>query len=159
MMKNRVANHPTLHSLCAGFTIAEVITAMAVGGLLLALAAPQLPTYQAEFQIGNGARQIAIDLQRARMKAVGENVFYRIVYNTNGTYVLQSSADGAAYTNNGVPVALPSGIHFVVTFGGLPQPRFNRLGILAADARLTIGNSIGQTKVVQMNTLGQITIS
>lgn len=159
VMKNTQPQQTTSHSTCAGFTIAEVLVAVGVGSVLLALAAPQLPAYKAEFQIANSAREIATDLQRARMKAVAENAFYRIVFNTDGTYVRQSSADGATFVNDDVPVALPSGIRFVVTFGGLPQPKFNRLGTLAADARLTLTNSIGQTKVVQMNTLGQVTIS
>lgn len=136
-----------------------MLVAVGVGSILLAIAAPQFPAYQAQFQIANSARQIAIELQCARMKAVAENAFYRIVFNTDGTYVRQSSADGATFVNDGVAVVLPSGIQFVSTLGGLPQPRFNRLGTLAADARLTLTNSIGQTKVVQMNTLGQVTIS
>ena len=158
-MKSGDTKHTTFHSACAGFSIAEVLTAIVVGAILCALAAPRLPAYQAEFQISGGARQIAVDLQRARMRAVGENVFYRVVFNMEGSYVLQSSADGITYVNEESPLRLPSGISFVSTFGGLPQPRFSRLGTLAADARLTIKNSIGQTKVVQMNTLGQITIS
>lgn len=141
---------------CRGFSIVEVLTVTAVAAVLAGIAVPQLPPLWAQFQIGGATRQIAIDLQAARMRAVGENSYYRIVFNADSTYVLQSSPDGATFANRALPVSLPAGIQFV---GSVPQPTFNRLGMLADAASVTITNSIGQTKTVGINILGKITIS
>lgn len=146
----------TQHANSGGFSLAELLTAMGLTAVLLAIAAPQLPTYYAQLEIAGGAKQVAIDLHRARMKAVGENAFYRLTFSDDGTYVRQSSQDGATFVNDGAAVALPTGVQFV---GTLPQPTFNRLGTVAADATVTLTNVIGTTKAVHVNTLGNITIS
>jgi hypothetical protein len=133
----------------------EVLTSTALASVLLAIAVPQLPTLRAQFQIGAAAREIAINLQQARMKAVGENVYCRVVFNNNGSYVLQSSADGTSFTTSGPAVWLPHGVSFL---GTLPDPIFNRLGVLGDSAAVAITNSLGATKTVQINILGKITI-
>ena len=143
------------HTTC-GFSFAELLTATSIAAILMALAAPQLPVFWAQFQLGNSARQVAITLQRARMRAVGENVFYRVVFASDGAYVLQSSADGSSFANAELPLALPDGIGFV---GSLPQPTFNRLGTLSSEGRVTVVNSLGQVKTVTVNILGRISIS
>lgn len=143
------------HTTC-GFSFVELLTATAVAVVLLALAAPQLPVFWAQFQLGNSARQVAITLHRARMRAVGENAFYRVVFGSDGTYVLQSSADGGSFANVERPLALPDGIGFV---GDLPQPTFNRLGTVASEGQVTVVNSLGQAKTVAINILGKISIS
>ena len=140
----------------AGFSLTELMTAMGLATILFAAAAPQLPTYWAQLEISGSARQIAIDLQRARMKAVGENTFYRLVFNSDGTYVRQSSTDGVTFVSDGAAVVLPVGIQFT---GSLPTPTFNRLGTATADATVNLKNAIGATKTIQINTMGNITIS
>ncbi len=146
----------THHAPSAGVSLLEVVTAVAVAAILMALAVPQLPVWRAHMRIGSSARQIAIDLQRARMKAVGENAFYRVVFSNDGTYVLQTSPSGITFTNDSAPVQLAEGVQFV---GTLPQLTFNRLGTLAAPASVSITNTVGQTKIVHINVLGRITIS
>jgi len=139
-----------------GFSMLEVLTAMAVVAVLLSLASPQLSAFQAQYRITSGARQVAIDLQRARMKAVGENAFCRVMFYGDGTYVLQSSVDGVTFVTNGAGMRLPEGISFV---GTLPQPTFTRLGTLTAPGSLSLTNTLGQTKAVQINLFGKITIT
>ncbi len=140
----------------AGFSLTELLTAMGVVAVLLTVAAPGLPRYVAQFEITGSASQIAIDLQRTRMKAVGENAFYRLVFSDTGSYYRQASQDGATFVDDGAAIALPSGVRFV---GSVPQVTFNRLGTVAADATVTLTNALGMTKTLRINTLGNITIS
>ncbi len=141
----------------AGYSLTELLTAMGLAAILFAAAAPQLPMYWAQLELSGSAKQIAIDLQRARMKAVGENAFYRLVFNADGTYVLQSSTDGGVtFVNDGMAVVLPLGIQFT---GTLPRPTFNRLGTATADAAVTLQNVSGATKTIRINTMGNTTIS
>ncbi len=145
------------HRPDAGYSLTELLTAMGLAAILFAVAAPQLPMYWAQLELSGSAKQIAIDLQRARMKAVGENAFYRLVFNADSTYVRQSSTDGGVtYANDGMAVVLPFGIQFK---GTLPRPTFNRLGTATADATVTLQNAIGATKTIQINTMGNTSIS
>lgn len=145
------------HTPDAGYSLTELLTAMAIAAVLFASAAPQLPTYWGQLELSGSAKRIAIDLQRARMKAVGENAFYRVLFSADGTYVLQSSTDGGVtFANDGMAVVLPLGIQFL---GTLPRPTFNRLGTATADAAVTLENTSGATKTIRVNTMGNTTIS
>jgi len=140
----------------SGYTFVEVLTSAALASILLAISVPELPTLWAQFQIGGTARKIAVDLQRARMKAVGENAFYRVVFAGDGSYIFQKSADGSSFADDGRAVWLPNGIAF---HGELPRPTFNRLGVLNNGVSVTVTNTLGQMKTVEINILGKITIS
>jgi Tfp pilus assembly protein FimT len=153
---NRKNTGREYHATCAGFSFLEVLTVIAVGAALYTMAVPRLAVFRAQFQLTSAARQVAVNIQRARMKAVGENGYTRVVFNDDGSYVLQSSRDGTTFTNAEAPQHLPSGITFL---GTLPQLTFNRLGALDGAATITIGNSQSQTKVVQANVLGEIGVT
>ncbi len=145
------------HTPDAGYSLTELLTAMGLAAILFAVAAPQLPMYWAQLELSGSAKQIAIDLQRARMKAVAENAFYRLAFSPDGTYVRQSSTDGGVtYVNDGTAVVLPLGIQLT---GSLPRPTFNRLGTATADAAVTLQNVVGATKTIRINTMGNTTIS
>ncbi len=150
-----MAGRRAYHTTC-GYSFVEVLTAAAVGVVLMGLAVPQLPVFWAQFQLGSSARQVAITLQRARMRAVGENAFYRVAFANDNTYVLQSSLDGSSFANAELPLALPDGIGFL---GTLPQPTFNRLGTVTSEAQVMVVNSLGQVKTVAINILGKVSIS
>ena len=102
----------------AGFSLAELLTAMGLSAVLLAIAAPRLPTYYAQLEVAGSAKQIAVELHRARMKAVGENAFYRLTFSNDGTYIRQASQDGATFTNDGPTGVLPTGVQFSGSLGG-----------------------------------------
>ena len=140
----------------AGFSLSELLTTMGVAAALLAIATPQLPRYVAELRIAGSASQIAVDLQRTRMKAVGENAFYRLVFRDAGSYYRQSSQDGTTFVDDGAAAVLPSGVRLV---GTVPEVTFNRLGTVGADATVTVTNALGMTKTLRINVLGNITIS
>ena len=52
----------------AGFSLIEVLTAIAVATILAAMAIPQFRALRARYQLSNGARQVITDLQRARVQ-------------------------------------------------------------------------------------------
>lgn len=143
-------------SICGGFSQIELLISMGVAAILAAMAIPQLPALSARYQLSNATRQVISDLQRARMKAVGENAIYRIVFSREAVYQLQTSPNGTTFTNDGASIALPRGVSFV---GTLPQPTFTRLGTLVAEATVTLTNAIGETKTVHVNILGNINTS
>lgn len=143
-----------------GYSIVEMLVSVGLAAVLMAVAVPYFPAFWAEFQIGGAAREIAIDLQRARMRAVGENAWYRVVFDSSsGSYHFESSPDGNTFTQTGSTIWLPRGISFS---GDAQRPTFDRLGKLTNSngfANVTIANTMNRTKTVQINLLGKISIS
>ena len=146
-----------------GFSLVELVTAVGVVAIVAAVGVPQLAAYNAQYRLTSAARQLAVDLTRARMKAIGENLYVRVQFGSNNvgtlgqgnTYQLAVSNDGTTYTNFGQPVALPSG----VSFYALPsQVSFNRQGFASAPTTVWAYNYRYQWRVVTLNSLGKATV-
>lgn len=132
---------------------------MAVSAVLSAIAVPNFVAFSARYQLASAAHQVAFDVARARMKAIGENVYCRVVFATGETgsrYWLERSDNGIAYTMDGPVTPLPSR----VSFNSLPSavPTFNRLGMGTGTAVIGLVNTNAQTKTVSINQLGKVAI-
>ena len=142
-----------------GVSIAEMVTVVAVAGVLSAIAVPGFVTIAARYQLVSAAHQVAFDVARARMKAIGENVYCRVVFATGdggNRYWLERSDDGTAYAVDGPVTPLPSR----VSFSSLPStvPAFNRLGVSSGTAVIGLANTNGDTKTVSINRLGKVAV-
>jgi prepilin-type N-terminal cleavage/methylation domain-containing protein len=143
-----------------GYSLFEMLAAVMLVAALSAVAVSHLPSLRAQFALSASAREVAVELQRAKMKAVAENGFCRLVFSNDGApgFRRQCSADGVNYANDGDYKELLRGTRLIATLGGLPQPTFNRLGTLPGDVSITISNGIGQRKIVRVNVLGRVTV-
>src|SRR3972149_4778673 len=83
-----------------GFTIAELMTTIAVMGILTAIAMPMLLNTLPGLRLSDAARQVATDLQQLRMKAIAQNIPYQITFSSS-TYVLQKCS-GACTNDSGI---------------------------------------------------------
>jgi hypothetical protein len=83
----------------------------------------------------------------AQMKAVSNNIWYRVTFETaNNKYFLENSQDlGTTWTKEGEDQTLPNGVQFDTTFAG-------NIAIFRSDSTITGGN------VNLVNTKGQKTI-
>lgn len=95
------------------FTLLDLITAVALFGILTAIAVPnwasQLPTYR----LNSAARQLQSELHRVKSQAVARNAHLRVVFLAPSAYRIERK-DGAGYRSTGEEKTLPEGI----TFGG-----------------------------------------
>jgi prepilin-type N-terminal cleavage/methylation domain-containing protein len=142
-----------------GYSIAEVLTVIAIGAAISGIAVPNFVSLSARYQLSSAAQQLAFDVGRARMKAVGENVYCRVRFaagESGSTYWLERSNDGTTYSLDGVTAQLPR----QVSFSGLPDviPSYNRLGVGTGTSVIQLVNAKGQTKTVSINLLGKVTI-
>ncbi len=111
------------------------------------------------------ANQVAFDLSRARMKAIGENVYTQVSFGTavssqfgyGAGYEIRKSSDGLIYTSEasraGEP--LPSD---VVLYAFPSQVTFNRQGMASAPVTLWLRNSLYQWRLVTMNSVGRVRV-
>lgn len=61
------------------FTILELLVALAIAGLVLAIAAPRLHALVPAYEIDRAARLLALDLERTRWLAIARNSRSRLV--------------------------------------------------------------------------------
>jgi type II secretion system protein H len=78
----------------AGFTLIEVMVAVAVLALLMVVAAPSFTSFTAKKRVEGLAAELTGDLQYARSEAVARNVPVQITFGT-GCYVIHALAGTA----------------------------------------------------------------
>jgi prepilin-type N-terminal cleavage/methylation domain-containing protein len=143
----------------SGFSLAEILTAVVLVALLAGIAAPNLSALAVRNRLDGATQELAFDLSRARMKAVGENVFCRVrMGNTDSgaVYWLETSDDGVSYDLASALKRLPDGVRF----SAMPTeiPRFNRLGLTPATSSISLINGYDQSRLITVNTIGKVTI-
>ena len=146
------------HQGADGFTLIELLTAMGVAATLMAIAVPQFMSLLPTINLSSAARQVATDLQFARVKAISQSVRYRLSFvgaiPGATTYVVQNDGSGAFTTETG-PFALPPGISVsALTATSVFQPR----GTVNTTSTMTLQNGNGQTRTVQVALVGRVTI-
>ncbi len=132
----------------AGYSLIEMLIAMAILSVILALTVFYWQGRVSENGFRYGTFQVASDLRQAQEQAKGERYQYTVTFTAGAsTYVIARTAGG--YTNT---VTLPSGVtiptNTVVTFDAFGRPN--------AAYAISVGNSVG-TATVSVNATGGIT--
>lgn len=144
-------------SAASGFTLLELIVAIAIASVVMGIAIPSFLSWMPTLRLSSGARQVAMDLQVARMKAISQNVKYRLNFVTATSYTFEKDAD-----NNGVfdspaesgPFSLPDGI--TVTATGALASEFQPRGTVNVASEITLQNGNSETKKVQVAVVGRV---
>ena len=141
----------------AGYSVAELVTAIALSTALAGSVAPVASSILNQYRLANATRQLGFEVARARMEAIGQNVYVRITLVGTTQYKRERSTDsGATWSDDGVAVALPTG--FTVAAGTTGTPRFDRQGLAQAATTLTVNGPRGQ-QTLSVNILGRTTRS
>lgn len=143
-----------VHSTQTGFSVVEGVVALCIAAILCAIAVPSMSGYARNYRLIGTANQIAFDIARARMQAIGQNVFIRIRFEDPAHYVRERSTDGVTYNADDVSVALPSPI----TASEAPAITFARNGIAAAATTIVVTDG-HHRKRIDTNVLGRSVIS
>src|SRR4051812_12693298 len=88
----------------AGFSLTELMVAIAVGGIMTALAAPNFSQMGEGYRLRGATHQVFMALQRARIAAVKENDRYRFSV-AGSTYTVHSDANNNNEVDDGETVA------------------------------------------------------
>ena len=92
----------------SGFTVMELVVVIAVAMLITGIAVPSFLSWLPTLRLSNGARQVATDLQLARMKAISQNAKFRLNFTSGTSYEFQKDNSGFGYESG--PFSLPEGI-------------------------------------------------
>lgn len=138
-----------LLSLCdGGFTLVEVIIALAMFGILAAIAIPGWVSFLPSYRLSSSARQVQSELHRIKMQAVSQNLGFQLAF----------VEGAAAYTilrdrNLWETKPLPEGI--VITKAG--KISFSPHGTASAD-RVRLSNIRSACTQVVVGSTGRIRI-
>lgn len=83
-----------------GLTLVELMIVMAVLAILLTVATPSLDSFSSAYKLRGAAREVATDLQFARLLAVKENKDFRVNISSKSYQVVRVSDGSVAKTRN-----------------------------------------------------------
>jgi prepilin-type N-terminal cleavage/methylation domain-containing protein len=130
----------------AGFTLIEMLVAITVAGILMAIAMPRFYAFLPGIRLASAARQVATDLQLARMKAISTRAAQTVAFvPPSGVYTF-----GA---NNRDLNQLYPGTTILSVTGG--NPTFNTVGAANAATTITLRNN-GIDRTVLVNVAGRV---
>ncbi|MGH7774012.1 MAG: GspH/FimT family pseudopilin [Candidatus Binatia bacterium] len=131
-----------------GFTLLELIVALAIFSILAAIALPNWSALLPTYRLKSSARQVQSELHRIKMQAVSENVSFRLVFSEGALdYTVQRASDALATK------PLPEGI--VITETGTIS--FSPRGTAGAN-RVRLQNVKGECTQVVVSPTGRIRI-
>jgi len=83
-----------------GFTLMELVITLAVLAILLTIATPSLDMFSSAYKLRGAAREVATDLQFARLLAVKENKNIQVAFNPTSYQVVRVSDGTVAKARN-----------------------------------------------------------
>lgn len=132
-----------------------MLLAVSLAAVVGAVAAPEFVGLVRQYRLTGAAHQVAFDLDRARMQAIGQNSFVRIRFLNSTQYVRETSSDGVNYTAVDSTMTLPGGIS-AVSEGTTTS--FNKSGMAVAVTTIVLAGG-RERKTVSTNSLGRVTVS
>jgi prepilin-type N-terminal cleavage/methylation domain-containing protein len=139
-----------------GFTVIELMVVLAVAVIVMGVALPNMMSWLPTYRLSAGARQLAGDLQLARMKAISQNTKYRLRFTTATSYEFEKESGGTFSTESG-PFSLPDGITVTGTTP-FTTSEFQARGTVNAGGVITLKNINNLEKTVQVNIVGRVAI-
>ena len=133
-----------------GFTVAEMLVAVGIFGILSATAAPYLFAMKLRFRLDGATRQVFSEIMSARMKAINENATYTITFPTNHTIQIVGSATRT--------VDLQTLYDGVTVSSSAATINLSSRGSSDAASTITVSNSTG-SKTVTLKITGSAMIS
>lgn len=134
-----------------GFTIMELMVVVLLASVIMAIATPSYTVWLRSYRLTAGARQVASDMQLARMKAISQNTQYRLNFQSSTTYVFEKDA---GFVLESGPFTLTEG----VTTSTGPTVVFQARGTASAAGQVTLTNPSG-TKLVCIKAVGRVFIA
>lgn len=136
-----------------GFTLIELIVAMAVLGILAAVAAPAIGEYLATQRLKGAAEELQTDLQFARMESVQRNAPVTVTLASTGYTIAQGATTIKAVTLSGGS-NVSAGTTMVATF----DPVRSTASVLNGSDITVANTATSRTLRVSLSTMGRVSI-
>jgi len=131
-----------------GYSAIEIIAALALMGILAAIALPNWSRFLVVYELDNSTRQVQSELHNIKMRAAAENIGFQLAYLAGASqYTIQRDAKAL------VTKPLPQGI--IITQAGTIS--FSPRGT-AGGNRVRLRNIEGQCKQVVVSATGRVRV-
>ena len=138
-----------------GFTVIELIVVLAVALIVMGVALPNMVSWLPTYRLSAGARQLAGDLQLARMKAISQNTKYRLNFGVLPSTSYTFEKDNGGFATESGPFSLPNGITVTVVSA---TSEFQSRGTVNTAGSITLQNTNSLIKQVQISIVGRVAI-
>ena len=141
-----------------GFSILELVVALGLASILAGIAVLSHNALRPRLNLGMATRQVVMDLQVTRMRAVAHNTNHRILFAGGGTSYRLHRQTGTTYDDEGPPVALPLGITVLDCTSRDSTISFRPRGNASIFGTVTLGNTAGDVRLVVVDIAGQVRV-
>jgi len=142
----------------SGFSLLELIIALSIASILAGIGVLSHHAMRPNLDLSLAARQVAMDLQVTRMRAVATNVNHRLVFRAGSAGYQPQYKNGNDYLNEGAAVALPRGITIASCTATGSAIGFRPRGNAATFGTVTIENEKGYARHVVVDIAGQVRV-
>lgn len=149
----------------AGFTLMELMVAVAIAAVLAVIAIPNFGIFMANVRLKNSADDLYFSLQRTRMEAIRSGGRWMVNFSTTSYQIINCVDNDCGTTPNTtlkeVPYSNYSGLTFSDTFSD-HKLEFTSEGMVRNPdnsdpvGRVTITNSKGKSKTIEIKETGII---
>ncbi len=134
----------------SGFTLMELLVVISLLMVLIGIAIPSFLSWLPTLRLSSAARQVATDLQIARMRAISRNATNTVTFNT--VTMTYTSTLGVGESRD-IDQLYPGITISVVS----ANPAFTARGTASPTGNITLSNG-SATKQVQVNPIGRVKI-
>lgn len=139
-----------------GFTLIEVLTVIAIIGILAAIGVPFFNNYRQSLNLSNAATRLTGELRLAQQRAISEQQKYSVQFDlTLNAYDLIKESDGSLVEIITLPTPLT--LTNLTGFNNTTRATFNPVGAVDNDGSITIQDNSGNGLVIQVQPAGFIT--
>jgi prepilin-type N-terminal cleavage/methylation domain-containing protein len=141
-----------------GVTLLELVVVFAIIAIGAVLAVPNIGPWVANYRLRTATRDITSTLRVAQMRAVSNNINYRVSFDTGArTYTLQRST-GGLWVNEGMAKTLPTAVSMTTNFGNTLTFNPNSTISPGITSDVTLQNTKGTRIIRVLSATGKITI-
>jgi prepilin-type N-terminal cleavage/methylation domain-containing protein len=142
-----------------GFTLLELLVAVALVGVLAAIAVPSFQRQIERWRLGAAARQLVMDLKVARSRAIVGGAAQRVHFTVpGGSYQLERQRPGGAYAAVGSATLLPDGVRVVDCTAAGDGIGFRPRGHAITFGSVTLRNASGDERRVVVDIAGRMRV-
>lgn len=145
----------------SGFTLIEMMIAIAILAILAAIAVANFPSMMTRFRLSGATRQVMGDLMAARMKAVNLNRRVKVFFFNDHQYKICDDANNNGTVADGegdVQIKNIQDKYFDVTFSSTNDPIFSPRGTATSLPTITLQNTSG-SKNITISIAGRVRIN
>ncbi|MGH7824607.1 MAG: GspH/FimT family pseudopilin [Candidatus Binatia bacterium] len=144
-----------------GFSIAEMMAAMGVFAIVMAVAVPSFLAFQPGMRLNGASREVLGKLMWARAKAVDQNSTYVVIFPTDHSFQIFNDTNGNSALDVGEStqtIDLQTDYSDVTLSKSGADPTLNSRGTAGGTTTITLTNSSG-SKTVTVTPTGNVKIN